>query len=171
MRLISGTRREDQKQIVHLQDFNSNIKQWLEECDTQDEVESSCSEEGACSSLEWDKRCLEQLQRRSEHLTMLDQSRGAAQKESLSSESLNSDLSVCNNEYRTPPPRTNMVVQPQPESQQDGNVLKQPNDRMFTPLSQTGHTPLPVVDHQEDCNRQQEVQQTPPRYNSPDNDH
>ncbi|CAG2189275.1 unnamed protein product [Mytilus edulis] len=163
-------RTEDQKQIAHLQDFNSNIKQWLEECDTQDEVESSCSEEGACSSLEWDKRCLEQLQRRSEHLTMLEQSRGAAPQESLSSESLNSDLSVCNNEYRTPPPRTNMVVHPQPESQQDGNVLKQPNDRMFTPLSQTWHTPHPVVDQQEDCNRQQEVQHTPPRYNSPDND-
>ncbi|VDI44512.1 Hypothetical predicted protein [Mytilus galloprovincialis] len=47
--------------------------------------------------------------------------------------SLNSDLSVCSNEYRTPPPRINMVAHPQPDSQQDGDV---PNDRMFTPLSQ-----------------------------------
>ncbi|VDI12857.1 Hypothetical predicted protein [Mytilus galloprovincialis] len=66
-------RTEDHKQIAHLQDFYSNRRQWLEECDTQDEVESSCSEERACSSLEWDKRRLEQIQRRSEHLTMLEQ--------------------------------------------------------------------------------------------------
>ncbi|CAG2255411.1 unnamed protein product [Mytilus edulis] len=139
--------------------------EWDKRC--LEQLQRRCSEEGACSSLEWDKRCLEQLQRRSEHLTMLEQSHCAAPQESLSSVSLNSDLSVCNNEYRTPPPRTNMVVHPKPESQQDGNVLKQPNDRMFTPLSQTWHTPHPVVDQQEDCNRQQEVQHTPPRYNSP----
>ncbi|CAG2241494.1 unnamed protein product [Mytilus edulis] len=102
---------EDQKQIAHLQDFNSNIRQWLEECDTQDEVASSCSEEGACSSLEWNKRRLEQKQRRSEHLTMLEQLHCEQPQESLSSESLNSNLSVCSNEYRTPPPRINMVAQ------------------------------------------------------------
>ncbi|VDI81096.1 Hypothetical predicted protein [Mytilus galloprovincialis] len=112
---------------------------------TQDEVESSCSEDGACSSLEWDKHRLEQIQSRSEHLTMLEQLHCEPPQESLSSESLNSDLSVCSNEYRTQPPRINMVVHPQPDSQQD-------------------------VDQQEDCNRQQEVQQTPPRYNSPDYD-
>ncbi|VDI55481.1 Hypothetical predicted protein [Mytilus galloprovincialis] len=133
-------RTEDHKQISHLQDFNSNIKQWLEECDTQDEVESSCSEEGACSSLEWDKRCLKQLQRRSEHLTMLEQSPCAAQQESLSSVSLNSDPSVCNNEYRTPPPRTNMVVHPKPESQQD-------EPRCQPPSSVTGIQQHKMIGH------------------------
>ncbi|CAG2226332.1 unnamed protein product [Mytilus edulis] len=119
---------EDQKQIAHLQDFNSNIKQWLEECDTQDEVESSCSEEGACSSLEWDKRCLEQIRRRSEHLTMLEQLHCEPPQESLSSESLNSDLSVCNNEYHLTN-KDQHGCTPQPDSQQNGDV---PNDRMFT---------------------------------------
>ncbi|CAC5418878.1 unnamed protein product [Mytilus coruscus] len=60
-----------------------------------------------------------------------------------------------------------MVVSPQPDSQQDRDVQKQPNDRIFSPLSQNWHSPHPVVDQQEDCNRQQEVQQTPPRFNSP----
>ncbi|CAG2202674.1 unnamed protein product [Mytilus edulis] len=156
-------RTEDQKQITHLQDYDSNIRQWLEEC----EVASSCSEEGACSSLEWDKRRLEQIQRRSEHLTMLEQLHCEPPQESLSSVSLNSDLSVCSNEYRTPPPRINMVAHPQPDSQLDGDV---PNDRMFTPLSQNWYIQNTVVDQQEDCNHQQEVQQTPPRYNSPDYD-
>ncbi|CAC5391386.1 unnamed protein product [Mytilus coruscus] len=164
-------RTEDQKQIAHLQDFNSNIRQWLEECDTQDEFASSCSEEGACSSLEWVQRRLEQPPRHSEHSAMLEQCLYEPPQESLSTESLNSELenlSVCeNSEYRTPSPRTNMVVRPQPDSQQERDVQKQPNDRMFSPLSQNWHIPHPVVDQQEDCNRQQEVQQTPPRYNSP----
>ncbi|CAC5416261.1 unnamed protein product [Mytilus coruscus] len=59
-----------------------------------------------------------------------------------------------------------MVVRHQSDSQQDRDVQKQPNDRLFSPLSQNWHIPHPVVDQQEDCNRQQEVQQTPPRYNS-----
>ncbi|CAG2195421.1 GC [Mytilus edulis] len=134
---------------------------------TQDEVESSCSEDGACSSLEWDKHRLEQIQSRSEHLTMLEQLHCKPSQESLSSESLNSDLSVCSNEYHTQPPRINMVAHPQPDSQQDGDV---PYDRMFIPLSQNWHIQNPVVDQQEDCNHQQEVQQTPPRYKSPDYD-
>ncbi|CAC5383242.1 unnamed protein product [Mytilus coruscus] len=164
-------RTEDQKQIAHLQDFNSNIKQWLEECDTQDEVASSCSEEGACSSLEWEQRRLEHPPRHSEYSAMLEQSLCEPPQESLSTESLNSELenlSVCeNSEYRTPSPRINMVVRPQPDSQQDRDVQKQPNDRIFSPLSQNWHIPHPVVDQQEDCNRQQEVQQTQPRFNSP----
>ncbi|CAC5356731.1 unnamed protein product [Mytilus coruscus] len=102
---------------------------------------------------------------------MLEQSLCEPPQESLSTESLKSEhgnLSVCeNSEYRTPSPRINMVVRPQPDSQQERDVQKQPNDRMFSPLSQNWHIPHPVVDQQEDCNRQQEVQQTPPRYNSP----
>ncbi|CAG2245112.1 unnamed protein product [Mytilus edulis] len=141
---------------------------------TQDEVESSCSEDGACSSLEWDKHRLEQIQSRSEHLTMLEQlhcepscKQTQEQFAFIVFQSLNSDLSVCSNEYHTQPPRINMVVHPQPDSQQDGDV---PYDRMFIPLSQNWHIQNPVVDQQEDCNHQQEVQQTPPRYNSPDYD-
>ncbi|CAC5388577.1 unnamed protein product [Mytilus coruscus] len=38
---------------------------------------------------------------------------------------------------------------------------------MFSPLSQNWYIPHPEVDQQEDCNRQQELQQAPPRYNSP----
>ncbi|CAC5405746.1 unnamed protein product [Mytilus coruscus] len=103
---------------------------------------------------------------------MLERSLCEPPQESLSTESLNSELenlSVCeNSEYRTPSPRINMVVRPQPDSQQDRDVQKQPNDRIFSPLSQNWHIPNPVADQQqEDCNRQQEVQQTPPRFNSP----
>ncbi|CAC5360308.1 unnamed protein product [Mytilus coruscus] len=139
---------EDQKQITHLQDFNSNTRQ----------------------CLEWEQRRLEQPSRHSEHLTMLEQSLCEPPQKSLSTESLNSEfenLSVCeNSEYRTPSPRTNMVVRPQPDSQQDRDVQKQPNDRVFSPLSKNWHIPHPVVDQQEDYNRQQEVQLTPQRYNS-----
>ncbi|CAC5413655.1 unnamed protein product [Mytilus coruscus] len=117
-------RTEDQKQIAHLQEFNSNIRHWLEECDTQDEVASSCSEEGACSSLEPHR--LEQPSRLSAFSTMLEQSLCEPPQESLSTESLNSELENLsvreNSEYRTPSPKTNIVVRNQPDSQQDRNI-------------------------------------------------
>ncbi|CAC5413464.1 unnamed protein product [Mytilus coruscus] len=55
-------RTEEQKQIAHLHEFNSNIRHWLEECDPQDEVASSDSDDRECSSPAWERRSLEQLQ-------------------------------------------------------------------------------------------------------------
>ncbi|VDI27255.1 Hypothetical predicted protein [Mytilus galloprovincialis] len=68
-------------------------------------------------------------------------------------ESLNSDRNACRSEYRTPSPRTNMVVRPQPDSQHDRDAQKQPDDRVFSPLTLDWNIPHPVV---EDCHRQQE---------------
>ena len=151
------TRTEDQKQIAHLQDFNANIRQWLEECDTQDDETSYCSEEVTCLSLE---QCpLQRQLHLSTYSTLSEQSLCEPPQESL-----NSDRNACRSEYRTPSPRTNMVVRPQPDSQHDRDAQKQPDDRVFSPLTLDWNIPHPVV---EDCHRQQEVQQTPPRY-SPD---
>ncbi|CAG2184735.1 unnamed protein product [Mytilus edulis] len=151
------TRTEDQKQIAHLQDFNANIRQWLEECDTQDDETSHCSDEVTCLSTE---QCpLQQQLHLSTYSTLSEQSLCEPPQESL-----NSDRNACRSEYRTPSPRTNMVVRPQPDSQHDRDAQKQPDDRVFSPLTLDWNIPHPVV---EDCHRQQEVQQTPPRY-SPD---
>ncbi|CAG2232013.1 unnamed protein product [Mytilus edulis] len=148
------TRTEDQKQIAHLQDFNANIRQWLEECDTQDDETSHCSDEVTCLSTE---QCpLQQQLHLSTYSTLSEQSLCEPPQESL-----NSDRNACRSEYRTPSPRTNMVVRPQPDSQHDRDAQKQPDDRVFSPLTLDWNIPHPVV---EDCHRQQEVQQTPPRY-------
>ncbi|CAC5417570.1 unnamed protein product [Mytilus coruscus] len=141
----------------------------VEECDPQDEVASSDSDDRECSSPAWERRSLEQLASQSEHSTMLEQSLCEPPQGSLSTEILNTELeylSVCDNrEYHTPLPRTNMVVRSQldqQDSQQDRDVN---NNKMtvFSPLSQDNSE----VHQQEDRNRQQDFQQAPPGYNSP----